>query len=837
MALTSTAAEAAASSAAPQGGRSATNSEPPDLKVPELMLTGVDLQKRNVHLQLLYKKGKRFESQWKPYYVGVYAQLLYYYERLDDMPHGIVPLLGSTVKAVDRIFKNTGESDEPYSEACGPCWKLTSRIGRVFLFRSPTVEFRDTWIDLINEGNPEHTLHRNLARMKTAEQPRSTEKRQVEVVPDMSETLRDAMILVKKQKQEIQDLKHQLDAERARSRKAEAAAAAAATSEATLSSSAMSRPASAPKRHDAHERNQLNSDFVVPVMKTQRRGSFDITDNSYLQQQAMELAEIARNLQSSFQIDSNSIDNGKTSSSAPAAMGAAQDQSTSRSSISKSSRVVDEIDVDRLSDLDELDDEFAEPSGLLDSIHKVMKDFIQSAQTPKQSKPMIISDEIIAQINEEMGAETNDYEADLRGNRSRSSCDVILDSDSKKSSTSKGAMALPRTRSAIEIDLSSIGDVLTKARPHLEQRDFASLVVSDDMAVVGAILQSSSRDEKMSMLFPLLRLFASRKKLSRLIRWAIEIEVASVMNVATLFRSDDYASRLVSTYSKSVGSGYIQAVLKDPLQRICALTSADVELSGKIASGDAGVAQSRANRLMEACQDIIDSILWNVDKIPPSYFHICSHLNSKVIRRFDGSSAGVAVEDPVTVTRSVIGGFLFLRFVCPAITTPHLYGLIDKEPDSDTRRVLVLITKLLFKTATCVMFGDREPKFRVLNTFIEKNSPAIHQLYVKLSEPPESNVDECFAADSKNVFSSVPQKLIDADVEEIRVIAQKNSGAVELKLIECEAPQILIESFKESVFSVEKEVEHFLVQKIQKTKKLNMSFLSFGKKPRKTSDV
>lgn len=68
--------------------------------------------------------------------------------------------------------------------------------------------------------------------------------------------------------------------------------------------------------------------------------------------------------------------------------------------------------------------------------------------------------------------------------------------------------------------------------------------------------------------------------------------------------------------------------------------------------------------------------------------------------------------------QSVIGGFLFLRFVCPAITTPHLYNLADKEPPPETRRVLVLVTKLLFKTATCVMFGDREPQFKSVLAYL-----------------------------------------------------------------------------------------------------------------------
>lgn len=83
----------------------------------------------------------------------------------------------------------------------------------------------------------------------------------------------------------------------------------------------------------------------------------------------------------------------------------------------------------------------------------------------------------------------------------------------------------------------------------------------------------------MLLLNPLLRIFGSHNLLGHLISWAIDIEVASVLNVATLFRSDDYASRLVSTYSKAVGMDFIRLALSDPIQEILTLQISDIELS------------------------------------------------------------------------------------------------------------------------------------------------------------------------------------------------------------------------------------------------------------------
>ncbi|KAF1335505.1 hypothetical protein FI667_g1150, partial [Globisporangium splendens] len=321
------------------------------------------------------------------------------------------------------------------------------------------------------------------------------------------------------------------------------------------------------------------------------------------------------------------------------------------------------------------------------------------------------------------------------------------------------------------------------------------------------------------------------------------MEVASVFNVATLFRSDDYASRLVSSYSKSVGSDFLHVVLKDPIREIFALKIADLELNPDKLEGlrEEGSVKKNADNLMRACQHILDAILRNAHLIPVSYYHICSHLNARVIRRFDGSFEGIAHEDPATLTRSVIGGFLFLRFVCPAMTTPHLYNLVDKEPPSETRRVLVLITKLLFKTATCVMFGEREPQFKILNPFIERNSPAIQQLFVELSTPPDKDIDECFAADSRGIFSDVPPLQLESDMAVIRTIAEKNLTSIAAKLTTSGCSKQITSEFQVAVLAPPEPrdvaVDPFLIQKNMPkvTRKLsNMKFLSFGKRTRKS---
>ena len=80
------------------------------------------------------------------------------------------------------------------------------------------------------------------------------------------------------------------------------------------------------------------------------------------------------------------------------------------------------------------------------------------------------------------------------------------------------------------------------------------------------------------------------------------------------------------------------------------------------------------------------------------------------------------VEDRFPESRhSVIGSFIFLRFFCPAIVAPENIDL-DVSPDTrEIRRGLLLITKVIQNLANNVVFGNKEPHMKVLNTFLSEN--------------------------------------------------------------------------------------------------------------------
>ena len=128
------------------------------------------------------------------------------------------------------------------------------------------------------------------------------------------------------------------------------------------------------------------------------------------------------------------------------------------------------------------------------------------------------------------------------------------------------------------------------------------------------------------------------------------------------------------------------------------------------------------------------------------------------------------------------------------------------------------------------LFAGASLSFRALNPFIEKNSPAIQQLFANLAMSPSQDIDECFASDSRKIYSRVSSSQLVEDLEIIRSVSEKNIEDIAKKLEGCDCAPGVTDNFKAAVLPSSDPL-----QKSSLTKKLsaNMKFLSgFGKKPK-----
>jgi hypothetical protein len=116
------------------------------------------------------------------------------------------------------------------------------------------------------------------------------------------------------------------------------------------------------------------------------------------------------------------------------------------------------------------------------------------------------------------------------------------------------------------------------------------------------------------------------------------------------------------------------------------------------------------NQLILHTTEIWQCIAKTAAKIPPELRHIFKYIRAVAEDRYGDFLR--------TVAYTSVSGFLFLRFICPAILSPKLWGLLRDHPRPRAQRTFTLITKALQKLANISTFGKREEWMEPMNRFL-----------------------------------------------------------------------------------------------------------------------
>ena len=95
----------------------------------------------------------------------------------------------------------------------------------------------------------------------------------------------------------------------------------------------------------------------------------------------------------------------------------------------------------------------------------------------------------------------------------------------------------------------------------------------------------------------------------------------------------------------------------------------------------------------------------------------------------------------------VVAGLLINRLLAPAITEPHLFGLLDFAPDPTLERALRLVATVLKALASGEEF-PRDSPMAAMNTFVSSNARGMRQLLAAASSAKSDAWDH---ADPKQV--------------------------------------------------------------------------------------
>ncbi|VDO10025.1 unnamed protein product [Rodentolepis nana] len=262
-------------------------------------------------------------------------------------------------------------------------------------------------------------------------------------------------------------------------------------------------------------------------------------------------------------------------------------------------------------------------------------------------------------------------------------------------------------------------------------------------------------------------------------------EVSDLENESMTFRSNTMATKAVESYIKLVGKEYLHNLLYRYIQRV--LTCPDTwevdpnKLShsnisgGSLLSPDGRGTSSTATMIIQdyCSRKRISSTSSSYSDAPEnglsrlavlnngrvaqpgslvySQTQLLQHLDlvweavcaslpnfpKSLLDVFSSFRAALEPSRGAEFCDKLISACIFLRFVCPAILTPSLFGLASTFPgESNCQRNLTLIAKSLQSLANLSTFGDKESFMRFMNAYVDVQIPVMRKFLRDISSLP-----------------------------------------------------------------------------------------------------
>jgi neurofibromin 1 len=219
-------------------------------------------------------------------------------------------------------------------------------------------------------------------------------------------------------------------------------------------------------------------------------------------------------------------------------------------------------------------------------------------------------------------------------------------------------------------------DLKVRSRSDFD-RFFHSLVLFQLILALSDATPITEADDVAQLL---VRLFDASGQAVPLLKALVQQEVHKTESANTLFRRNSMATKAQAAYAKLIGNQYLKETFALLLNELLS-QNISFELDPQKLTAGEDLAKNLEN-VKSISTRYLTVIKEHIPACPLPFRDICNFIRSIVLAKYP--------ENALTA----VGGFIFLRFLCPAIVSPDGFGILPSLPNPQLRRGLLLITKV-----------------------------------------------------------------------------------------------------------------------------------------------